>query len=58
MFEDNNERKAMKNCRSMFEDNNERKAKKKCRRMFKKITMTGKLRKNAGLSLQITMNFC
>ena len=34
MFEDNNERKAMKNCRSMFEDNNERKAKKKCRSKF------------------------
>ena len=42
----------------MFEDNNERKAMKNCRRMFKKITMTGKLRKNAGLSLKITMNFC
>ena len=52
MFEDNNERKAMKNCRSMFEDNNERKAKKKCRRMFKKITMKGKLRKNAGVCLR------
>ena len=42
----------------MFADNNEKKAKKKCSHMFKKITMKGKLSKNAGLCLQITMNFC